>query len=142
MKTLDITTADRLDGNFKNGKKVIAVSQIFQNGKIIVFEIEKERSIKFTCRQYVIYFYTSKKMDIIKYLFESEMGSNFLNEIVCNMRTFEKDYNTTFSFFVLERFETLPILKGDGMNLENIIRSIFEKGFFPKKYFELKEKTK
>ena len=137
MKALDTTTSNKINGNFKNGEKVIAVSSLSKDGKVVVFEIEKKRGTKFVYMQYIMKFYETKKQRIFNNTFFFEKDTDFLSEIVMHMRAFEKDYDVVFSFFVLMAYETIPILSGDGMNLECVVRTLFEDGFFPNKYFEL-----
>jgi hypothetical protein len=142
MKIIENANRETVKEIIKSGKNFLAVSSIYTCDRIAVYQIYKVNNDFYVFLDFELNFCSNEANGVNNKSFEEKYLNEKLYIIFWEVDFLKIHYNVDFVFLEMEPEESYKIKVGDGMSFENIIRSVFEKGFFPKKYFELEIEKK
>lgn len=142
MKILENPTKETIKASIENKKTILVMTSIYGAENIAVYQINKTNDLSCFLMDYELNICSGKQRGIINRPFRKTQIDEKVEKIYFEVNFMKKNYNTDFVFLELEPKELFKIKALPEMGLECAIRTLFEDGFFPKKYFELEiEKT-
>lgn len=142
MKTLENITKETIKTIIKNGKSFLAVSSFYDTGKIKIFKVFKISMVSYVFLNYDLDISVREKTNIRKRIPIDGYIDDEINTLFFNIGEAVNKHPIDFVFLELETKEDCETKKLLKMGFEDVLRSLFEKGFFPKKYLELEEGNK